>query len=65
MSGWYDENFEFIATAPFNEGFEIFGADSMNFMFNSGSINLLVYMLILHFILRKIMFRAAIKFYKS
>ena len=50
MSGWYDDNFDFIETAPLTERMETFGADSMNFMFNSGSITFFVAMLILHFV---------------
>ena len=65
MSGWYDSTFDFINTAPFNERFETFGADSMNFMFNSGSITYFVAMIILHFIVRKVLFKTATVNYKS
>ena len=65
MSGWYDTNFDFIETAPYTERFETFGADSMNFLFNSGSITYLVGMVIVNFIRRKIMFKIATVKYKS
>lgn len=65
MSGWYEENFDFIETYPFNERFETFGADTMNFMYNSGSITYFVGMLILNFIVRKVLFKVALVKYKS
>ena len=65
MSGWYEEKFDFIETYPFNERFETFGADTMNFMYNSGSITYFVGMLILNFIVRKVLFKVALVKYKS
>ena len=35
---WYEKAFTFSETRPFNQIFELFGVDSMNYMMNSASI---------------------------
>lgn len=44
---WYELAFTFRETSPFNENFEVFDVGDMNFLMNSGSLPLLLCLIIL------------------
>lgn len=59
---WYTQVFTFHGTSAFSENFNTFGSGDMNFFMNSGSIPLIVFLLLCVFIFKQCVLRLAIKY---
>ena len=59
---WYEMIFTFHESSPFSENFDEFGAGDMNFFMNSGSIPLIVLILLSIFLFKSAVLRLTLKY---
>ena len=61
---WYAQVFTFAETRPFNQIFDLFGSEDMNFMMNSASLPILFAVLFFQWIFVKLNLWVTIKLYR-